>query len=180
MTIDATQRFARLSAFVVVTLAAASACAMACSSTSSGGTTAQGDGGGASASASGQTCAWDEAKSRAAGLPIVSGAPGGYHVGDVLQSPDGCNGCGCTTQGFECTQNTCPPSRADAFDDSTCPADTSTCPDGTVMRRTTVACVFTRCPSAGSACTAELKNCPDGGTTGRSGPYCTYQYGSCN
>lgn len=175
MTKDQTRRVARLSAFAVATLIAASACAVACSSTT--GTTAQGDGGGAAAR-SGPTCAWDEAKSRAAGLPIVSGPPGGYHVGDVLPSPDGCNGCGCTAQGFECTQNTnCPPSPK--FDDSTCPQDTSTCPDGTVMRRTTPSCQFTRCPSAGLGCTGEAKNCPDGGTTGRSGPFCTYEYGAC-
>jgi hypothetical protein len=117
------------------------------------------------------TCTWNEAASRDAGLAVVSGPPGGYKVGAVLESVDLCNGCGCTAQGFECTNNVCPPPSR-TFDDSTCPPDTSTCPDGTVLRRTTPACVFAFCPQYGGQCTARAKLC-DGGAAAKSGPFCT-------
>lgn len=142
----------------VVTAVGATFLVAACSSSSTDS--------GATASA----CTWNADAARAAGLTVV-GTPPAIKVGDVFASPTGCNGCGCTPNGFECTHNTC---ANEPYDASACPSDTQLCPDGAVFRRFGPVCVFQASVCERSkVCTAELKKCPDGSMHGRTGPFCT-------
>jgi hypothetical protein len=107
---------------------------------------------------------------RAAGLHIVS-TPPDIKVGDEFHSPDGCNGCGCTERGFECTHNRC----TYPLDDSNCPSNTMSCPDGTLYGPFGPNCLIRpSCDRRMRGCFADLMTCPNGTYVGRGPPYCTF------
>jgi hypothetical protein len=121
----------------------------------------------------GRTCSWNDSISSDG--TITPSPDGAVQVGETVPSPDGCNTCSCTEQGFACTEMACAPPPGNA-----CTYDGKSYAKGATFPSTD-GCNTCSCTTNGVACTemACAKTCVVGNKTYQDGDTWAEACNSC-